>query len=121
MCSGFTVFIPSYGSMVGILSLLCLFVRLRISQQQKKDSSVKLRVLVLSGMSFSHFIELWPRGGPPRSLHMRRGGRFLGLRRAKIANKSRIAEKLARSTIYQIRDILAVWWDMRLADALVLS
>jgi len=34
----------------------------------EKDSGLKLRMLVrlLSGMSFSHFGELWPRGGSLR-------------------------------------------------------
>jgi len=36
----------------------------------EKHSAVKVRMLVqlLSGMSFSHFGELWPRVGLPRSL-----------------------------------------------------
>jgi len=45
--------------MVGIYSLLlCLFVRLRISQRRKNDSGAKLRTFVrlLSGMSLSHFM-----------------------------------------------------------------
>jgi len=63
------------GSMVGILSLLCvcLFVQIQISRRRKKDSGVKLRMLVrlLSRMNFSHFGELWPRGDSPRSLNTR--------------------------------------------------
>jgi len=43
----------------------------------EKDNRVKLCVLVrlLSGMSFSHFGELWPRGSSPRSLSMKRCAR----------------------------------------------
>ena len=123
----------SHHTVVWLGYRLTVFVRLRISQQRKKDSDVKRRVLLrlLFGKRFSHF-ELWFMGGSPRSLNTSRGGRFLGLRRAKLANKSRIAEKtVARSAIYQTRHIfrlptsfltmgvLAVWWDMRLADALV--
>jgi len=35
----------------------------------EKDSGMKLRMLVplLSGMSFSHFGELWPREAPPEA------------------------------------------------------
>jgi len=54
-----------------------VFVRLDFSAAQK-DSGVKLRMLVrlLSGRSFSHFGELWPRprGGSPRSLYTNRTG-----------------------------------------------
>jgi len=56
--------------MVGILSLLfvCTVTDFSVAE---KDSSMKLRMLVrlLSGMSFSHFRELWHRGGSPRSLN----------------------------------------------------
>jgi len=55
--------------MVGILSLLCvcLFVcTVTDLQQRKKIAASNLRVLVrvLSGMSFSNFSELGPRGSP---------------------------------------------------------
>ena len=58
-----TFFIQPYGSVVGILSLLCVCTVTDLSAAEK-DSGVKLRTLVrlLSGMSFSHFGELWPRG-----------------------------------------------------------
>jgi len=54
----------------------------------ENDSGVKFRVLarLLSGLSFSHFGDLWPRGGSPKSLKANEG---------------------------------SIWWDMRLADALV--
>jgi len=65
---------------------VCLFVCLHVCtvtdfSAAEKDSGVKLRMLVrlLSGMSFSDFGEIWPRGGSSRSLN----GRFLGLRLAK--------------------------------------
>jgi len=82
--------------MVGILSLhVCFLFVCTITDFSvaEKVSGVKLRMLVrlLSGMS-SNFGELWPRGGSPRSLNTRRGGLFLGLRWAKIASKSRVAE-----------------------------
>jgi len=71
--------IPPYGSMVGILSLLCLYCTVTDFSAAEKDSGVKLRMFVrlLSGMSFFRFGELWPRG--------------------------------------------VVWWDLRLAGALVFS
>ena len=74
-----------------------MFVCLRVCtvtdfSAAENDSGVKHRMLVrvLSGVSFSHFGEVWHRDVSPRSLN----GGFLGLRREKIANKSRIAEKL---------------------------
>jgi len=81
--------------MVGILSLLPLFVCLFVCtvtdlSAAEKDSVVKL-VRLLSGTSFSHFGEHCPRGGSRRSL-TRGDVAFLGLGRAKIANKSQIAE-----------------------------
>jgi len=63
-------FIPPYGSMVGILSLLCVCTVTDFTAADK-DSGVKLCMLLrlLSGISFSHFGELWPRGGSSRSLY----------------------------------------------------
>jgi len=86
----------------------------------EKDSSVKLRVLVplLSEMSFSHFGELWPRGGSLRSLYANC-----------TSEKSHLAGKNTNHTWEKIVSRLggqsvlgAVWWDMQcvlLANALV--
>ena len=66
---------------MGILSLLCVFwVCLFVCLyghgflSSEKDSGMKLCMFVqlLSGMSFSHFGELWPRGGFPRIVSTRR-------------------------------------------------
>jgi len=82
---GLAFFIPPYGSMVGILFTVplfdCMFVCMVADfSAAEKDSGMKFRLLVrlLSGMSFSHFGELWPRGGSPRSLNTRRGGYATG-------------------------------------------
>jgi len=67
----YTVVSP-YGSIVGIYSLpcLCFFVCMVTDfSAAKNDSGVKLCMLVRlqCGQVFSHFGELWPRGGfPPR-------------------------------------------------------
>jgi len=75
----YVLFIPPYGSMVGILSFtvplfVCLFVCAVMDfSVAEKDSGVKHGMLVrlLSGMSFSHLGELWPRGSSPKSLNTR--------------------------------------------------
>jgi len=65
----------------------------------EKDSGVKLRLFVqlLSGMSFSHFDELWPRGGFPEAY-------------TQITPGKNFAARLGRQS-----ESGAVWWDMRLA------
>jgi len=70
-----------YGSMVGILRLLCLCFTVTYFSEVEKDSGVKLCMLVrlLSEMSFSHFGELWPRGSSSRSLNMRMRAPYDGI------------------------------------------
>jgi len=65
---------PPYGSTVGKYLVYCVFICLFLCMvmdfsEQEKDNGMKLCMLLrlLSGMSFSHFGELWPRGGFPRS------------------------------------------------------
>jgi len=69
-----------------------------------KDSGVNLRTLVrlLFGISCSHFGELWPRGGSPEDY----GPTNL--------TWENFAERLGGQS-----ELGAVWWDLRLADAVV--
>jgi len=93
---------------------VCLFVRLRISQRRKKGSGVKLCRLVrlLSGMSFSHFDELW-------LAWSHGGGTTSGMSYIHIAPayKSYLGKKLRGQDSRTVG--MAVWWDLRLASLLI--
>ena len=82
--------------MVGIYSLLLCLCTVTDFSAAEKDSVVKLRMLVrlLSGMSFSHFGELWPRGGSQAYKYEARWPIFRPKTGKKMANKSRIVGKL---------------------------
>jgi len=72
-CSPLTFFVLSHHTVVGWDTLFTFVFVLMVMDllSAEKDSDMKLRVLVRlqSGMSFSHFGELWPRGDSPRSLY----------------------------------------------------
>ena len=75
----------------------------------EKDSGVKLGLLVrlLSGMSFSQFDEVWPRGGsPPPEAYFR-------------DDTNLTWEKISREARWAVGIAGAVWWNFRLADGLV--
>ena len=63
------VFLSHRTVLVGILSLLLCVCTVTDFSAAEKDIGVKLRVLVrlLPGQVFSHFGELWPRDGFPKS------------------------------------------------------
>jgi len=118
---------PPYGSM-GILSLLCVFCLLVCTVTDfsavEKVSGMKLCMLLrsLSGMSFSHFGELWlacSHGGSITSgmsyTHRAWENAYIQI----ASGKKNFAAKVAGQSEFGATPLhKAVWWDLRLASLL---
>jgi len=93
-------------SLLCVIFFVCLFVcTVTDFSAAEKDSGVKLcmRVRLLSGMSFSHFGELWLAGSQG-------GGITSGMSYIEVAvGQSELGSAASRK---------AVWWDLRLASLL---
>jgi len=90
-----------YGSMVGIYSSLlcvCLYGYRFCGTKKRSWRETRVLFLLLSGMSFWRFGELWPRGGSPWSLY------------TNCTWEKKFAVRLGGQS-----ELGTVWWDMRLA------
>ena len=74
---------------------------------------------LLSGMSFSHFGELWPRVGSPETYAQIAPGKKIapGWEKIQIApyRKNRTWEKNFAARLGGQSELGALWWDMRVA------
>jgi len=97
------IFIPPHGNMVGILSPLCLFVRLRISQRRKK----------IAALNFADLFDYYRSRSSPILVKFGLRGVMAAPTRGDFGGLHAL-DRLAGQWAVGITDI--IWWDMHLAS-----